>query len=155
MKFSKQMFAGVLLSLVFSEYGIAGTLYRCGNTYQDIPCQNASNSSIVKKSNTLSVNEKPLNQGQRFEKVDADCKQDGEIAKKIMWAREMGRTLDEQLEATPDSVTRGVIKEVYKHRGSSLEVKDIIEQECMQQKEKDRLAIQLEIEAARLRSKSK
>jgi len=71
-----------------------------------------------------------------------------------MWAREVGKTLDQQLESSNDRYSQALIKDVYNHRGSSLEVRNAIEQECMQQKEQDKLADKLITEAQRLRSKA-
>ena len=92
---------------------------------------------------------------QQFAKIDADCKQRGDATKKISWAREVGRTLDQQLESANDGHTQALMRDVYNHRGSSLDIRNAIEQECMQQKEQDKLADKLIIEAQKLRSNGK
>jgi hypothetical protein len=83
--------------------------------------------------------------------IDTDCRQRGDASKKISWMREIGKTIDEQLTTAPDFKTKQLVADVYNHTGSSLQVKNAIERECMQQKEKDKLADKLMIEARRLR----
>jgi hypothetical protein len=136
-----------------SPFAFAGDLYRCGSTFQDTPCNNSATKQVVKNTSTankaIAANSLPS-----MVAVDPDCKQRGETAKKIMWMREIGKTADDQIAAPPAGASPSLIKEVYSHRGSSLEVKSAIEQACMQQKEKDKLATQMMVEAERLRSGS-
>jgi hypothetical protein len=116
--------------IIYSQSTIAANLYRCGNSYQDTPCKDSTSSKPVKKIAQSS--------NQPTQHIDADCKQRGDEAKKIMWAREVGKTADQQIEEGVAS--KGLIREVYNLRGSSLEVKNAIEKECMVQKEQDRAA---------------
>jgi len=136
--------------LVCSQAVLAANLYRCGSSYQDTPCMSTGASNKTIKSNAKVAN----TDSSQPAKIDTDCKQRGEAAKKIMWAREVGKTLDQQLESSNDRYSQALIKDVYNHRGSSLEVRNAIEQECMQQKEQDKLADKLITEAQRLRSKA-
>jgi len=140
--------AGAVL-LVSSQTALAANFYRCGSSYQDTPCLSTGANNKTIKNNAKVANTDSL----QPVKVDADCKQRSEAAKKIMWAREVGKTLDQQLESSSDKYSQALIKDVYNHRGSSLEVKNAIEQECMQQKEQNKLADKLIIEAQRLRGK--
>jgi hypothetical protein len=135
--------------LVCSQAVLAANLYRCGTSYQDTPCTSTGANNKAIKSNAKVAN----TDSSQPEKIDTNCKQRGEAAKKIMWAREVGKTLDQQLESSNDRYSQALIKDVYNHRGSSLEVRNAIEQECMQQKEQDKLADKLITEAQRLRSK--
>jgi hypothetical protein len=136
-----------------SPFAFAGDLYRCGSTFQDTPCNNSATKQVVKKSPTA-INKIATSPSPGATSIDSDCKQRGEIAKKIMWMREIGKTADDQIASPPAGASQGLIRDVYNHRGSSLEVKNAIEQECMQQKEKDKLATQMMVEAERLRSGS-
>lgn len=125
-------------------------MYRCGNSFQDTPCINGNNSKATQS--PTKVNGSPAHQSTASAlKVDADCKQRGDDAKKIMWLREAGKTQAQQLENTTDYNTKALIRDVYNHRGTSLEVKNAIEQACMQQKEQDKLANQLMLEAQHLK----
>lgn len=125
--------------IIYSQSTIAANLYRCGNSYQDTPCKESAFDKPVRKIAQSS--------NQITQHIDADCKQRGDEAKKIMWAREVGKTADQQIEEAQSGYSKGLIREVYTHRGSSLEVKNAIEKECMVQKEQDRAANAL-IEAA-------
>ena len=114
--------------LIYAQSAFAANLYRCGSSYQDTPCKDAASTKSIKKI-TQSAN-------QPGQYVDSDCKKRGEDAKKIMWAREVGKTAEQQLEE--GTYSSNLISEVYNRRGSSLEVKNAIEQECMKQKEQDK-----------------
>jgi hypothetical protein len=146
----RQNLSALIWIIFFSAQAAqAGDLYRCGSTYQDTPCQNAKLEKNVKKIVAPSANQASMTSSI---KIDFDCKQKGEKAKKIMWMREVGRTADEQIASPPDGASPSLIKEVYSHRGSSLEVRNTIEQTCMEQKERDKLAAQMIAEAQRLRA---
>ena len=137
--------------LAGSPFTFAGDLYRCGSTFQDTPCKISTTNQAVKKiphaSKEVATSLAPSSTA-----IDSDCKQYGETAKKIMWMREVGKTADDQVAVAPDRASQLLVIDVYNHRGSSLQVKNAIERECMQQKEKDKLAEKLMIEAERLRA---
>ena len=139
---------GVLL--LFMQYASAADVYRCGNNFQDTPCAHSNDLKKVKSTvketsySTQKPSTPPFNS-------DADCRQRGDAAKKIMWLREVGKTKEQQVESAQDQHTKALVENVYNHRGTSIEVKNAIEQECMQQKEQDKLAHQLMIESQRLR----
>lgn len=141
----------IILQIIYLQIAVAANLYRCGNSYQDIPCKTEVSSKSVGKISTQNSMSTNANGNQPTQKIDVDCKQRGEDAKKIMWAREGGKTADQQIEATQDGYMQTLIRDVYNRRGSSLEVKNAIEQDCMLQKEQDKLADKLMIEAQRLR----
>lgn len=141
---------------------LAATTYRCGNSFQDTPCANQidhkagkstksanANAATVTSTTTVGTKSGDLSPYQ----IDADCKQRGDAAKKIMWLREIGKTKEDQLSNAQDEPTQALIHEVYSNRGSSLDVKNKIEQSCMQQKEQDRLAEQLLSAAKKLKQR--
>ena len=139
--------AGIIVLL--AQTSTAADMYRCGNAFQDTPCI-TSNSKTTKDAVKATSAKQQNNHLSPFN-IDADCKQRGDAAKKIMWLREVGKTQAQQLEGAQDSQTKTLIKDVYSHNGSSLEVRNAIEQECMQQKEQDKLAEKLLIESNRLK----
>lgn len=149
MKLNNFKVIAVAMLLTYSSLS-ASALYRCGNAYQDTPCKGQASSKPFKKSKSIPKLTQDNSQAQLT--IDPSCATRGKAAQKIMWKREVGYTQEKQLETETNPQTRNLIVEVYKLRGSSLVVKNAIEQECAAQKEKDRLASQLEIEAARLRS---
>jgi len=143
--------AGIAL-LVCTQAAPAASFYRCGSSYQDTPCASAGGNNKTIKSSAKTTSSVSSNDDlQQFAKIDADCKQRGDATKKISWAREGGKTLDQQLESAKDGHTQALMRDVYNHRGSSLDVRNAIEQECMQQKEQDKLADKLIIEAQKIR----
>lgn len=132
-----------------AQLTLAATMYRCGSSFQDTPCANQNYSKTMKsaKASDGATKGRDLSPYQ----VDADCKQRGDAAKKMMWLRQTGRTKEEQLESAEDAQTLSLVNEVYNNRGTSLEVKNAIEQSCMQQKEQNKLAENLLIEAKQLK----
>ena len=131
---------------IFSGASLSANLYRCGNTFQDTPCTGAIKGKVI-----VDINH-PAKLNNANETVDIDCSQKGEIAKKIMWMREIGKTAQDQTSIATDSLTKQLIPQVYQLKGSSIQVKGMIERECMQQKERDLLFTKMMIEAQRLRN---
>jgi len=135
-----------------AQLTLAATMYRCGSSFQDTPCANQNYSKTMKAAKASDG--APKDRDLSPYKVDADCKQRGDAAKKIMWQRQVGKTKEEQLEAAQDTQTHALVSEVYHHRGTILEVRNSIEQACMQQKEQDQLAEQLLLAAKKLKQRN-
>lgn len=147
-----------------AQVALAATTYRCGNSFQDTPCANQTNHKTGKPTKSTSAgtgataDTSATSVGAKSGdlspyQIDADCKQRGDAAKKMMWLREIGKTKEDQLSNAQDEPTQALIHEVYSNRGSSLDVKNKIEQSCMQQKEQDRLAEQLLSAAKKLKQR--
>ncbi|HEY0842365.1 hypothetical protein [Methylotenera sp.] len=139
--------------LCCAQVTTAATMYRCGNSFQDTPCVNHSYSKAM-NSAAKQANDTEAKKDLSPYVVDAGCKQRGDAAKKIMWQRQVGKTKEEQLETAQDSQTHALISEVYNHRGTILEVRNSVEQTCMQQKEQDQLAEQLLLAAKKLKQRN-
>jgi len=135
--------------LCYTQVTTAATMYRCGNSFQDTPCANQNYSKTIKAAKASSTVAKSGDLSPY--QVDADCKQRGDAAKKMMWLRQTGKTKEEQLESAEDEQAQALVNEVYNNRGTTLEVKNAIEQSCMQQKEQNKLAEELLKEAKRLK----
>ncbi len=101
----------------------AQTMYRCGSTYQDRPCENGQQGKIIGTNRVQNVSDAP--------KLDASCLRRGEEAKKIIWSREGGAIQDDLLAATTSAERRRLISEVYAMRANSSEVRAKIESDCM------------------------
>lgn len=120
-----------------SSFASAQKLYRCGNVYQDKPCDKADPTKI------LSGSAGPAVIANR--NVDLNCSQRGTTAQKIMWAREVGKTLDAQLQTATGAFEQELIQDVYRRRGNSAEVRVAIEDDCMAEKVKaDKAAAMME-----------
>lgn len=148
--------------LCSTQATLAATTYRCGNSFQDTPCANQSDHKTGKPTKSASASKSETTNATSVGtksadlspyQIDADCKQRGDAAKKMMWLREIGKTKEDQLSNAPDEPTQALIHEVYSNRGSSLDVKNKIEQAGMQQKEQDKLAEQLLSAARKLKQR--
>lgn len=128
-------FAAVLAFLAASALcapAQAQTMYRCGKTYQDRPCDNGQQGKVIGNSGAPQATGKSV--------IDASCARRGDDAQKIVWSREAG-ALQDQLQATARSgEQRKLIADVYAIRGTSSAVRAAIETDCVQEKEKSALA---------------
>lgn len=133
----------VLLAGVTSPPAQAQKMYRCGNVYQDQPCSGGQQGRVVSSTGTSQP-------AAASSAVDSYCAQRGENAQKIMWAKEAGRTEEMQLSAASNSEERRLIGEVYRKRGSSVQVRVAIEADCMAERQRAEQAAALVEAAARL-----
>jgi hypothetical protein len=107
----------------------AQSLYRCGATYQDRPCSGGDSKVLARAAPQTAADPEG---SQSMEPV---CRDRGAAAQKIMWAREVGQTQDEQLSRR--EFDADLIKRVYALRGSSLVVRRAIESGCMKELERE------------------
>jgi hypothetical protein len=113
----------------------AQTMYRCGKTYQDRPCDAGQQGRAV-GSATSSQAGIPAT-------VHADCAQRGSDAVKFVWAREAGATAERQyadidekrISAAEKAYERQLVADVYRRRGTAPEIRAAIQAECVAQKE--------------------
>jgi hypothetical protein len=140
--------------LTCSQFSLADDLYRCGNSYQDKPCRGTSSSNVTTKKVQHTKKTQAVKESQNASAVDANCKRRGEAAKAIARLREAGKTQDQQINATSDTASQALIKEVYSHRSSALQVQYAFEHECMQLIEKERLTHMQMAESQKLRNSS-
>ena len=104
----------------------AQTLYRCGKSFQDRPCDSSVQGKVISIGNSAT----PATPQPAKTMSDIGCVQRGERAKKIMWAREVGKSKNEQLETSTSQDDRDLVEDVYRMRGSSTEVSAAIEARC-------------------------
>lgn len=135
------------LSLLFlmaclGDSAQAQKMYRCGNTYQDRPCAGEQQGKILGSTGVTQPTAAPA--------VDDQCAQRGAQAQRIMWAKETGRTEEMQLAAATSGYEKQLIGEVYRKRGSSVEVRTAIEGDCMAEKQRAAQAAALTEAAAKL-----
>jgi hypothetical protein len=126
-----RLVAGAALVLVCVS-AKAQTLYRCGATYQDRPCDTTANQKVLGAPSAA----RPQSSGG----VDTDsaasgatdrrCRERGIQAEKIMWAREGGATLAQQLADPSHPVNSALASDVYQRRGSAAEVRRAVEKDC-------------------------
>ena len=121
----------------------AQKMHRCGNVYQDRPCDGGQAGTVVGNvSSAIPAAPRPA--------VDGACSRLGADAQKIMWARESGRTVDMQLGEATNDRDRRLIEDVYAKRGSAREVREAIETGCMAQQDNTRQAVALRAAADKI-----
>lgn len=125
----------------------AQKMYRCGNTYQDRPCTGEQPGKVIGSSGTPQT-------APAGSSADPYCARRGEKAQKIMWAKEAGRTEEMQLSAATHPEDRKLIGEVYRKRGSSVEVRAAIEADCMDERQRAAQAAALIDAAAKLQGQN-
>lgn len=126
--------AFITIAILIAGSGLAAsasaqTMYRCGNKYQDRPCDGGQPGRAVGSAGTAS---------QRGAS-DGDCGQRGIEAQKIMWAREGGATRERLLsdrDARGQPYDSRLVHDVYSKRGTAAEVRSAIEAECVAEKER-------------------
>lgn len=127
--FSASTVLGSLLLVLSMTTGAqAQTLYRCGNSYQDKPCDKGQKEQILGKLATTDNTNKPV--------VDASCRLRGEDAKKIIWMREAGATQERVLSEAGSDERKKLINEIYAQRGNAADVRAAVEKECMDEKQR-------------------
>jgi hypothetical protein len=142
------LFAIVLIAAPMAAMG--ERMYRCGNSYQDTPCQNGEPMSSIAKGSAA--------QPAQTQSVDPECAERAKDALKIVWTREAGATSERQLaeidgkglSSAKAAVQRQLIASVYQKRGSAPAISSQIEGECLAEKEKLRQLQALGAAAAKL-----
>ncbi|MGE3349928.1 MAG: hypothetical protein AB7I35_21065 [Ramlibacter sp.] len=116
----------------------AHALYRCGNVFQDRPCD-ASGAvraapATVPSAPTPAATRKPPSA------FTAVCARIGLDAQRFVWKREGGATLEQQMADLPNAHNRNelarTLESVYQHRGSAPEIRAAIEADCLVEKQK-------------------
>jgi hypothetical protein len=142
--------------LTYSQASLAIDLYHCGNVYQDAPCRGADVNNSTSEKPVPVVKNRTLIEKKSAPATNPDCTQRGETAKNIAKLRESGKTEDQlltelQIKDNPDTKVTSLIRDVYKRRGTSLQIQYVIEHECLQLLEKNRLTKKQMAESEKLR----
>jgi hypothetical protein len=148
----------VCMLLASTKVVLADDLYRCGNTYQDVPCQGVVskpiNAAPVRKPaitfHTAPATKKLTAAKDATTSLDADCKKRADSAKMIAKLREIGVSENDQLSITADARQKDLVKDVYSRSGSPFQVQNAVEMECLQQKQKTSLTSNWMTRAKRL-----
>lgn len=105
------------LSCLFISLGLdAQTLYRCGSTLQDRPCEGQDGQVIGK------------NRAPARTSSDPYCAGQGKAAVQLRWQKDVGKTLEQQL--TQPGANPDFIRYVYAKTGSAEDVRVVVESEC-------------------------
>lgn len=140
---------------------LAGTpalaMYRCGNVFQDKPCESGNQINLSPSGRpqaspvapaaaaaAAAAARPPAPSSATFAIA---CSRVGEQAQRITWKREGGATLEQQLAErasmlSPEEQAK-TVRSVYARRGSAPDIRSQIESECMADKEKEAQAAEL------------
>ncbi|MBY0572478.1 MAG: DUF4124 domain-containing protein [Undibacterium sp.] len=115
--------------LLGSGQAMSQTMYKCGSNYQDKPCANGQQGTVIgtQKSSAPSSSEETKTA------LDARCKRRGEAAKKIIWMREGGAQKNDLLAKAESEEQERIIIDVYAVRGNANDVRSNIEKACMRE----------------------
>lgn len=130
----------------------AQKMYRCGNSFQDLPCAGAQQGKVVGNVGA------PAAAATGTPPKDAQCTRRGAEALKIVWMRDNGASKERQISDMDSNSAfagnreegRQLVESVYSRRGSAPEVRAAIEAECIAEKERFAQAAALAAAALRL-----
>jgi hypothetical protein len=126
--------AAAILLWALSAAGSAHAVYRCGNVYQDRPCDDKGPQAHLTPGMKA-----PAPQGGAASPFAPACARLGQEAQMVMWKREGGATQEAQLAELSGNASRRelakVIESVYGKRGSAPEVRAAVEAECIAEKQ--------------------
>jgi hypothetical protein len=131
----------------------AMAMYRCGNVFQDTPCESGKEirlspsgrpATAPSDAPTAPAAPAPAASPSPFA---AACARVGEQAQRIAWKREGGATREQQLAEPSTVLPRGeqakTIDAVYARRGSAPEIRAAIQSECVAEKQKEAEAAEM------------
>ncbi|MBI2768808.1 MAG: hypothetical protein HYX47_04255 [Burkholderiales bacterium] len=132
--------AGALLVAALAA-GPAVAVYRCGNVFQDSPCDGAAPDRRSAPAGQPAATPPPAAAATSAPSPFApSCSRVGEEAQRVAWKREAGATRERQLAEAPAGAGRAqaleVIEAVYQRRGSAPEIRKSVEAECVAEKQK-------------------
>jgi hypothetical protein len=141
----KALIAGVAVitgvaAFVLSTSEVEAQAYRCGNVYQDRPCDGNLSAKPV---SGASQSSRSTSSAGSVRTTNAICAQRGADSLKIVWAREGGVTEEKAVADESGSGQRKLIADVYRVRGAAPEVRARIEAECKAEMEERAKAIAL------------
>lgn len=137
--------AVVFLGFLWGAPSHAQKMYRCGNVYQDRPCEGAQ---VGKEVRNFDAAPRPV----ATASTDSQCRQRGVDSQKIVWSREAG-ALAEKLMANASDDEKSLIRDVYNKRGTAPEVRAAIEADCVAAKKQAELAAAMIAAGVKLQGK--
>jgi len=145
----------LLSGLLFCAQAFGQTMYRCGNKYQDRPCDAGQKGRAVGSTGVDSGPAPGVAPGAggagAARSPDAQCVQLGQDALKIVWSREGGATQERLESEAKTGRERNFVRDVYRRRGSASQVQASVEADCVAERDRAAQAAVLEAAAARLR----
>jgi hypothetical protein len=125
-------------------------MYRCGNVFQDRPCDAGVPEQRLGPGGQVPAAPKPAAASPGAAgstRFAAACARVGERAQAMTWRREAGATLEKQIAELPNDGNRAentaLLQSVYARRGSAPEIRSAIEAECVVERQKQAEAAEL------------
>ncbi len=122
------LFAMACGCALFTLPAAAQSMYRCGSTYQDRPCEGKQAGKLIGGSSSSTPTSATAS--------DVECTKRGSDSLKIVWKREAGAMQDQQLANASSASEQKLINDVYARRGTSSDIRAAIEADCIAAKEK-------------------
>jgi hypothetical protein len=140
---SVSLLRAATIVLAFAASGAAHAVYRCGNVFQDTPCDAAGTQMTPggarpSQPAPRAATPAPAGAAAAASPFAAACSRLGEEAQKMVWKREGGATQERQLADLPAGNRQEMAKvldSVYRKRGSAPEVRAAIEAECVAERQ--------------------
>ena len=130
--------ACALLFITAAALPASAQMYRCGNVFQDRPCEAGVNEQRINTtgSRPATGSANVPSAATLASPHAAQCARVGEHAQRISWKREGGATMERQIsEAGADQNMVNLVIQVYGRRGSAPQVLAAIEAECVAERE--------------------
>lgn len=129
--------AGCALLAIASAHAQAQTMYRCGNVFQDRPCEKGVSEQRVIPGGGRAGTAGAPTAATASSPFAAECSRRGEHAQRITWQREGGATLERQInDAHGNQEMVNLVQNVYARRGSAPEIRAAVEADCVSEKER-------------------
>jgi hypothetical protein len=134
----------LIAGLLVCAPGYAQMMFRCGNKYQDRPCDAGQKGQAVGSSGVgAAAGAAPAG--------DAQCAQRGKDSLQIVWSREGGATEETLMSAARTGSEQRLVRDVYRRRGAASQIQAAVEADCIAEKQKEAEANALAIAASRAR----
>lgn len=140
----KSMLRGGLLLAGLCVATQASALYRCGNVFQDKPCEAGVQERRLAPSGRAAPAAPAAAPAVAGSPHGPHCARVGEHAQRFSWQREGGATLERQLQdnaANPEFAP--ILQAVYARRGTTPEIRASIEAQCVADREKAQRAAEV------------
>lgn len=137
----------VVLAMLASPHAAGQNMYRCGNKYQDSPCDAGQKGRTVGTTGVAGASSAAASSGA----AAAECAQQAKDSMRVVWGREGGATQERLLADAKTERERALIRDVWRRPGPASIVSKAVEADCLVQKEKEERAALLMEEALRAR----
>jgi hypothetical protein len=138
--FMKYIFKTLAFCLALLASGHSYALFRCGNVFQDRPCDSesaqkaAATLAAKPKAGSSEATAAAAAKGATVSPFAMECAKLGKSSMEISWKREAG-ALREAQSAKGSSEHKKLVDSVYDRRGSAPEIKAAIEAECISERQ--------------------